>query len=199
MRVFSLVLKGFLRLYFSHLWSFSEGRLNKDLIDSPSRWCTSRLLFFVLLLTLHIFLSHFFLLPLHFLLFQYMIELIFEMLQAFEIHLPQKFQNLLVPLDFNEHYMAEIFIEYLKDLKYLPAFDGSHNSMALKPEFGVVEEVIFIVELIDRILNDFQCSVDYPHQQPRLLPPHLPRPPRIPLHYLPQNCALFLGLPFEHF
>jgi len=90
--------------------------------------------------------------------------------------------------------MAEIFIEYLKDLKDLPAFDGSHNSMALKPEFGVVEEVVFIVELIDRILNDFQCSVDYPHQQPRLLPPNLPRPPCIPLHYLPQNCALFLGL-----
>ena len=41
--------------------------------------------------------------------------------------------------------MAEIFVEYLKDLKDLPALNGSHNSMALEPEFGVVEEVIFIV------------------------------------------------------
>ncbi len=53
------------------------------------------------------------------------------MLQTFEIHLPQKLQNLLVPLDLNQYDMAEIFIQNFKDLKDLPTFNGSDNSMAL--------------------------------------------------------------------
>lgn len=67
------------------------------------------------------------------------------MLQTFEIHLPQKLQNLLVPLDLNQYDMAEIFIQNFKDLKDLPTFNSSDDSMALKPKFGVVVDVIFIV------------------------------------------------------